>query len=819
MKKLYNLFLTTFFIIASACMVFAQPNRGTIKGKVLTSDNKPADNVSVSLKGTKYGTITNENGEYSFKAAPGTYTLHISSIGTQSSETSVEVKANQVITVPVVSINTSSNALNDVTISATNNRFTRKASVDASKIPLAPLENAQVYSTITNELIKEQQVLSVDDAVRNAPGIQKLWDATGRAGDGGAYYSQRGFVTQARLRNGIAGLVTSGIDAANIERIEVIKGPSGTLYGSNLTSFGGLINRVTKKPYESFGAEVSHTVGNYELSRTAVDVNTPLNPSKTVLFRLNTAYQYEGSFQNYGFNRSYLAAPTLAIKPNSRLSILLEAELFYGRSAARPFFFFLSTPRQMGISNANQANIDYKQAYVNDDITQRTRSSNYYAQVNYKISDKFTSQTLFSTSNSYSNGASPYFYLAADSVVAPQPGGVYSQGQNNYILRYDQSTRNSKLNAIQIQENINGDFNIGTLRNRLVIGLDYQYQNSNQLFFSNFYGSAPRNSPTYDYGSFNKILVDQTNNANPLTVDNTYPYIYKTNTYSAYASDVINITEQLFASAGVRVDHYRNGGNYRTDGVLTSPSYNQTAVSPKFGLVFQPLKDQLSLFANYQNGFVNPGYFLNTTGSTVRADIQNANQIEGGVKMALFNGKLNGTISYYNIKLTNVLRGAVGTTLAGAQIQDGTQRSRGFEAEVVANPVSGVNIVAGFSYNDSKYTKADADVLNLRPNTAGSPYLANWYVSYRLPQSAVKGLGVGLGGNYASENKVINSVSQGTFSLPSYTVLNANVFIDRIRYRFGLAANNFTNEHYFTGYTTINPQKLRQFILTASYKF
>jgi len=108
--------------------------------------------------------------------------------------------------------------------------------------------------------------------------------------------------------------------------------------------------------------------------------------------------------------------------------------------------------------------------------------------------------------------------------------------------------------------------------------------------------------------------------------------------------------------------------------------------------------------------------------------------------------------------------------------------------------------------------------LGRRPNTAGSPYLANLYVSYRLPQNTIRGLGFGLGGNYASDNKIVNSVSQGTFSLPSYTLVNASVFLDRTKYRLGLSANNLTDKHYYTGYTTVNPQKLRQFVLSASYK-
>src|SRR5690606_26416624 len=97
--------------------------------------------------------------------------------------------------------------------------------------------------------------------MRNAPGIQKMWEATGRAGDGGSYYNTRGFITQGLLRNGIAGKVTSSIDAVNIEKIEVIKGPSATLFGSSLTSYGGAINRVTKKPFETFSAELTAAGG------------------------------------------------------------------------------------------------------------------------------------------------------------------------------------------------------------------------------------------------------------------------------------------------------------------------------------------------------------------------------------------------------------------------------------------------------------------------------------------------------------------------------------------------------------------------------
>ncbi|MFD2144596.1 TonB-dependent siderophore receptor [Mucilaginibacter antarcticus] len=475
----------------------------------------------------------------------------------------------------------------------------------------------------------------------------------------------------------------------------------------------------------------------------------------------------------------------------------------------------------MGVTEAKDLGINYKNAYVNDDIRQYSRSMNYFAQANYQISDNFTSQTIFSSSNSYSDGSNPFFYLGDDATAATfAPGTPASANGHGYVIRADQATKDSKLSAIEVQHNLNGDFKTGTIRHRFVFGLDYQRQNSNQLFYSNFYGVAPLQSSTFNYGSFNQAVINATNAANPLTASNTYTYYFKTNTYSTYLSDVVNLTDRLIASVGLRLDHYRHAGSENYDRVQTAPAFNQTTIAPKFGLIFQPIKDQLSLFGNYQNGFVNPGMYINAAGVTQVAKTQNANQIEGGVKLALFDGKLNGTISYYNIKLTNSLYSVTGPTPSVfSQAQDGTQVSKGFETEIIATPYMGFNVIAGFAYNNAKFTKADANVNGLRPVEAGSPYLANFYLSYRLPETAVKGLGAGLGGNFASKNKVVNNVASGTFVLPEYYLFNGNVFFDRTKYRVGVAVNNLTNKQYYTGYTTVNPQRLRQFILSASYKF
>ncbi|MDQ3291835.1 MAG: TonB-dependent receptor [Bacteroidota bacterium] len=816
-KTVLQLYL---FLLCTLCGTFAlaQQKSGSIHGRILTSDGSPAGFVTVGLKELPGGAMSDENGNYKLnRIKAGSYILRVSAVGLETQEQPVTLSSGQSLSINFT-LQESAARLQEVIVEASKpNRFAKTESPFVAKMPLKSIENPQVYSVVTKELLNEQLVFTADDAVRNTPGIQKMWEATGRGGDGGSYYNARGFILQSQLRNGIAGIVTSTIDAANLERLEVIKGPSATLFGSSLTSYGGLLNRVTKKPYENFGGEIALSGGSYDFKRVSADINTPLDAGKKVLFRLNSAYNYEGSFQNNTFNRSIAVAPSLVYKPTDRLSVHLDVEMFYGRGTGKQLIFFYYPAAALGATRADQLNVDYKNSYRGSGLTQNSRSTNFFGQVNYKISEHFTSSTNFTSSHSFSDGFGSYFYLVPDNVVTQNEADA---GKANYIARADQSTGDSKSRVLEIQQNFNGDFKIGRMRNRVVLGLDYFHTNSDQNFFGSNYDIVPLNVPDYDYSAFNKTNMRAKYATG--TPDFTYPIVNKTNTYSAFASDVLNLTDNFSVLAALRVDHYVNKGD-NTGGTITE-GFEQTALSPKFGLVFQPVKDKVALFANYQNSFNNQGIFNAynpadpSKGLATMAELEQANQIEGGVKLDLLAGKLSSTISYYDIKVKNLLRADLRAPSV-AQIQDVTQLSKGVEVEVIANPISGFNAVAGFSYNDSKMEKADADVNGRRPATASSPYLANVWLSYRLPETVLKGLGVGFGGNYASDNKIMNSVSMGEFILPAYTVLGATAFYEQPKYRLGLKVDNLTNEHYWIGYTTMNPQKLRSIVGSVSYKF
>ena len=778
-----------------------------IRGNIITNEGTPAAGVTVILNGTKRNTLTDDDGNFQFKnVAAGKYEIVVSVVGYDSISKDVSVEEGKTITVHL-QLNVSEKQLQEVVVMSNRYKLTKKQSDYVAKIPLKNLENPQVYTTITKDLLKQQMLFSVDEATRNAPGIQKMWEATSRSGDGGAYYNSRGFILQSQLRNGIAGNITGRADAANVESIEVIKGPSATLFGSALGSYGGLINRITKKPYDRLGGEISYSTGSYSFNRLSADFNTPLDSAKKILFRMNAAYNYEGSFQDNGFDKGSILAPSLSVKVNDKLSFLFDAELYSGTNTSKQIIFFYFPTSQLNATNPKELGVDYKRSYSNQDIFQVSKNNNFFGQMNYKISSQWLSQTNFTSTNSYSDGPYAYFYLIPNSIIT---GNADATG-SDYMVRADQSTTSSTFQATEIQQNFIGDFKIGNLRNRFVGGLDFFAQNSNQLFYGTDFDTIPKNGNIPAYGDFNRDRLNAVlQNGEPWA----FPYRYKTNTYSAYAADVLNITDQLIASAALRIDHFDNQGDYDQATGKYSGSYNQTALSPKFGLVYQPIKDKISLFANYQNGFTN---IAGTDYEGKSFKPEQAAQIEGGIKLDAFGGRLNGTISYYNIEVKDVVRPYAANP--NFSIQDGTQLSKGIEAEIIARPVMGLNVLAGFSYNDSKYTKADEDVQGRRPGTAMSPYTANLWVSYNLLSGKAKGLGFGFGGNYASENQIINSKYYGNFTLPEHVILNATVFFDQPKYRIGFKVDNVTNKEYWIGYGTLNPQKLRSVTGSISFKF
>lgn len=673
--------------------------------------------------------------------------------------------------------------------------YITKNSESANKMPLKDIENPQVYNTVNKNVIKEQVATNINDALKNVTGIARLWESTGRGNDGGEYYTMRGFSLQPTLLNGMPSFNNGTIDPAGIETIEAIKGPSGTLYGGSVISYGGLLNVVTKRPYNYLGGEIGYVLGGYGLNRVTADVNTPIG--KNLYARINAAYQKQNSFQDAGSYESIYVAPSVKYIVNDRLTFTVNTEIKKSDAVNAPMIF-LSRYSPLSFNSIDLFEQNYKKSYTSNDLSIKNTTFNIQAQANYKISDNWTSQTIVSRGNTKTDGYNQYLWDSAN-------GDEFTR----YISKLGGET-----NTTGIQQNFVGNFNIGKVKNKLLFGLDY-FQRQFLLGGTGWAGFGTVslvNQTDTKAGELNQAAV----NTALASTQNAIGTM-ETKIYSAYISDVVYILPNLSAMLSARVDHFT--GNPTAYAVEESKA--TTTFSPKLGLVYQPIQDKLSIFANYMNGFQNvePVQNVASDGSKYFAyfDPEHANQWEVGTKASLVKDKLSITASYYNIKVKD----KVMPDPANAQnsIQGGEVESKGFEVSVVGSPVNGLNIIAGFSHNDSEVTVGDPTYVGYRPEEAGPKNLFNFWANYKIQEGALRNVGIGFGANSASEHYTLNRASIGTFAIPSYAVFNAALSYNEDKYSVILKLDNIANKKYFSGWSTVTPQRLRTVSLSLNYRF
>lgn len=775
---------------------FAQQGTGSASGTITSVEGDPLEMVSVSLVELRKGTLTDSKGNFILNnIAPGKYTVRIQMIGMKVKDIPVEIKPGENAIVDFKLTEENIRALQEVTVSGNVNRFSKKESVYIARLPLKNLENPQVYNTVSKELFREQIAVDLGSISKNVPGAGVPMIAN----QGRVTFRSRGFETEPNARNGVAGAAFSSIDPVNLERLEVIKGPSTTLFGTSISSsYGGLYNRVTKKPFNDFRGEVAYTGGSWNYNRFTLDINTPVNADRTALLRLNAATTFDRSFQDLGYTNNISLAPSFSYQITDRLSLLVDVE--FGQTKGTSVVRFNPYTGSNKTQTIVEMNFPYKKTFLSNDLTYQTQMMNIFAQANYKISDQWSSQTIVSRARSSING-----YITA------------LTGRTDTTLRAQVITGYTNFIATDIQQNFIGDFKIGGFRNRLLVGLDY-YNN-----YNDFDRVTVNNTPTVNFirpaatYRISRSLIDSLSASGTLRKETNGD-----DTYAAYASDVFNITDRLAVMLSLRVDNYHYKGVYNiTTGVtagglgaggIQAGPYTQTTISHKLGATYEVFADKLSVFANYMSGFFNKSGNAKD-GSAFKPE--HADQMEFGIKADAFNHKLSGTVSYYDIEVKDVLRPDPDDA-TNYSVQDGTQISKGVEVDITANPFTGLNLVVGYAYNDSKYTKADASIDGLRPAGSGPDKMFNFWISYRVAKGKLQGLGAGVGGNMGSSSFQTNTQTAKVI-VPDYKMYDATVFYDQPKFRIGFKVDNLTSEKAWS--VRLTPQAPARFLGSIALKF
>ena len=599
----------------------------------------------------------------------------------------------------------------------------------------------QSIQVITRKVIEEQRTFRLQNTLENVSGIN--------ATDSGASLYEnliiRGFTATDRsyFRNGLIDPFAqfTAMDTYNVRRLEVLKGPAAVLYGQG--DPGGVINVVTNKPLADAAYSANTTIGNFNFYRSELDATGPLNASKTVLYRLNVAGQKANSFIDFA-NRDLAAiAPSVTWLLGSRTTLTVDAD-YMRRWSNDPY----GLPAQGTVWGNINGNLPRNRSTTLGDYSTFNRTS---YRIGYDLTHQFDDK--WSIRNAYRH-----------SIVEDDRNNLYAFPDS---LDADQRTLNrfqvlqpavARRHAHSMVTNVVGHFRVLDMDHTLLTGVELRQEKTDQFIFT-FAGA-----PSLDLFAPNYSLPPSpfTGNNRSFQGDN--------KTAAFYVQDQITILPQLKFMGGLRFDYVHQSTQVNEG----SNSSDNHAVSPRLGLVYQPI-EPLSFYTSSTKGF-QPSSPASLNGNGDLFKPERSTQYEIGMKTFMMDNRLSATLAWFHLTRENLLTPNPDPGLAalGYSVQTGEQRSQGIELDVTAQVTPGWNVIAGYAYTDAEVTK-DNDPTLLNKRLANVPYNKfTLWSTYHVQEGPLKGFGVG-GGLFAYSSRTA-SIFGDPIDMPAYVRADAALY-------------------------------------------
>lgn len=665
-----------------------------------------------------------------------------------------------------------------------------KSSFQSARLHIADYENPQVTTTLGTKLTQNRNYYTQTSMLSNATGVTPSWAGVA------PYFSIRGFRTRSNFRNGLNAYLQYSDDNSNIQQLDVVKGPSGTLFGGNNVAFGGLINVVTYTAIDSIFANFSIAAGSNAMRRSSIEINTVLDSRHKALLRIFGTYSFRESFQDQGLSKNLFLSPSFDYQLTPKLKLRLESE-FLNKAVTNNPLFSPANPmldgKLVNIQHTNELALDYLKSYTDNSLLWKTTSINFYGKITYSFSDKWLAETNIVSTYGTSSG----FY---------QTNSILNNNTSisRKVLQYDAEDISNR----QLQQNFTGKFSIGTWDNKILIGLDYnRYNYTANYKNAGYLDTVLTNSPSQSRNLFNADVIRKIILAKQKSYTSSPQH-----SYAVYVSDVVKPYEALSIMLSARYERLNNSGIKDIVAATTAGAYDQTSITPKIGLTYQLLPKAVTFFANYMSGFQNIAP-TSINGTVYNFKPQYGIQWETGIKLSTASHVIDATFSYYNINVRNTLM--TNPQDATKYIQDGKQFSRGLEFDIQSQPFQNLFIHTGAAYNDSKITAANSATQGLRPVNSGPKWSATGYVNYALKIDNMNKIIVGFGGNYIGQDLIINSNTAGRFLTDSYSIFNGSIGYYYKQFFCNLTADNlFNKQYYYGGRGFITQGNLRQCILS-----
>lgn len=637
----------------------------------------------------------------------------------------------------------------------------------AAKLPLSLRETPASVSVVGSPVFEEQRSFILGDALRNASGVNV------QTGNGAFdFFVVRGLDSVSSgliLFDGAPEPETSFYPVYNLEQVEVLKGPAAFLYGGS--PLGGTVNMVRKQPLDGSFLRLGVSGGSFSTVQGTLDGNVA-NSSDTLRFRVNSLWQSSDNYRDDKESEVRAINPSLTWRPSGRTSVnfnLERVEAEYETDAGLPILLsnqVADVPR----TRSYQSPFDVSdQDILRFQVDVETRFSDSFVLRNktyYRDFDWVSRGTTF-------NGVFP----------VPIPG----VGARDMVFR-------SLLSLDDTQEFVGNQLEglwrlrTGNVTHNLLAGVEVARLSDEFTF-------VPAFLPPID------LLNPVETAAGPVQPIPGFAFAAdaETNVLAPYVVDQIVFGERFQLLLGARHDSL----DFQDD--VSRTERDDSQLSPMVGVVVSP-SSTLSFYASASEAFAPQSTFVVGEERVP----EESRQVEAGVKKGAFGDRLRWSVALYQIDRENI--GIPDDN--GFTQQTGSQRSRGAELEVTAEPRPGTRTLFAYAYNDAELTEFTERIqVSLQPpffvtldHTGNRPafapeHIANLWVTQRLGG----GFGLGLGGRYVSEQFIAES---NQFAIDDYATVDAALYYDRGPWGVNLNLKNVTDEEYLTrgfGGTSVIP--------------
>ncbi|USI75035.1 TonB-dependent receptor [Sphingomonas morindae] len=644
----------------------------------------------------------------------------------------------------------------------------------AAKIPAALRDIPQSIAVVPAQLLFDQRALSLQDALKNVPGVAFS------SGDGQRdQVSIRGFSAIAdQFVNGFRDDALYFRDLSNTERVEVIKGPAAVLYGRG--SSGGLINRVLKQPDVTI-TSLTLSAGAFDQKRAEWDVGRFDRHGGTG-FRLTGAYEDDGSFRQQQFLKRFALAPSLLLGAGGDTNLYATADYLRDRRLT-----------DFGIPAINGRPVDVPRG-------------TYYGAANARDADvtasRVLSQTLilthrFSDALGFRDGFRHYRYVLNRRNTSSTAVDV---GAGTVTLQHGGLDRDEEgwSNLAELTQTLHG----GGMEHVLLYGFEiaHQAKDARTLLARRVATTSLTRPvlPVIDPASFTALSADT-----GTSLDNR----------GLYVQDLATLGHGLKALIGARYDWFMQKTVQRLPG--QSPlARTDRKLSPRAGLVFQPDRAQ-SYYVSWSSSFQPSAESFALAANNADIAPEQTRNTEAGAKYTLLGGRLNLQAAAFLLRRTHI-KGS--DPLDPTRLVPiGTQRTRGVELSAQADLPSGFHATAGYAYLDTRVTASANPGFVGKRATLTPSHAVNAFVT----RSFAGRFGLGGGLNYVGDRWADPA---NTTVLPHYVTVDAVAWVLVGPVRLQLNAYNLGNARYIVaGHGTsplLNvPGAPRSLLGTARFSF